>query len=581
MRIYIWKQRAFRIARDGGAGDAKERGCRTADGRQYPSSQRIRLAVLLSAVLAACGGGEFEDIDQFMDEKRTRPGGVIPSVPPFKTYEAFAYSAATQRSPFDQAAETRETGQPHALSAVKPDGERPRELPGQPSPIASLPRVVDGGEFTYTDNLLSFDFQDIEVRTVLQLIADVAEQNLVASDAVSGRITLRLQDVPWEQALELVLKTSGLDKRRVGGVLMVGTVAEIAERERQDIETRRQIAELTPLHTELIHIRHASADDVAQLFEAGGKGGEGSDGPMLSARGSVVVDTRTNALIVTDTEVRLTALRGLIDRLDIPVRQVMIEAQIVIAQSDVSDQLGIRWGGAHKDGSYSASAGLGNLSKMNESMDIGGGDGKTLHLNLPDALLVDLGVSAATSSFALGYASSDLFLAAELSALEAQGIGEVISQPKVITGDKQKASIKSGTEVPYQQSSANGETTVAFKEAVLRLDVTPNITPDDRVLLTLEINQDSLGSLVPSGSGGAIPTIDTTELNTQVLVGNGETVVLGGVFRTEDVESITAVPLLGDIPLLGRLFKNTHHKQTKTETLIFVTPHILAEDAAQ
>ena len=435
-------------------------------------------------------------------------------------------------------------------------------------------RADDGeGEFAYADDHLSFNFQDIEVRTVLQLIADVTDQNLVASDAVSGRITLRLQNVPWDQALELVLKTSGLDKRRVGDVLMVGPASEIAERERQDIETRRQIAELTPLQTALIRIRHADADNVAKLFETDG---ERDDGPMMSSRGSMVVDVRTNALIVTDTEARLMAIRGLVDSIDIPVRQVMIEAQIVIAQSDVSEHLGIRWGGGHL-GRYSTSAGLGNLSKLNENVAAN----KPLSLNFPDALLVDLGVSAATSSFALGYASSDLFLAAELSALEAQGIGEVISQPKVITGDKQKASIKSGTEVPYQQSSANGETTVAFKEAVLRLDVTPNITPDDRVLLTLEIHQDSVGSLVPSGSGGAIPTIDTTELNTQVLVGNGETVVLGGVFRTEDVESTTSVPFLGDIPLLGYLFKSTRHQQTKTETLIFVTPHILEEDATE
>jgi type IV pilus assembly protein PilQ len=203
--------------------------------------------------------------------------------------------------------------------------------------------------------------------------------------------------------------------------------------------------------------------------------------------------------------------------------------------------------------------------------------GETPTLSFPGALLVDLGVAAATGSFAVGYTSNDLFLTAELSALEAAGNGEVVSQPKIITGDKQLAVIKSGTEVPYQESSANGETTVAFKEAVLSLSVTPNITPDDRILLDLIINQDSVGDLVPSGSGGAIPTIDTTQLTTQVLVGNGETVVLGGVFRTEDVQSVSKVPFFGDLPYLGAFFKNTNYQSTKTETLIFITPRILAE----
>ncbi len=437
------------------------------------------------------------------------------------------------------------------------------------------PREVETrkSEFAYVGDRLSLNFQDIEVRAVLQLIADFTELNLVASDTVSGRITLRLQNVPWDQALDLVLKTKGLDKRQVGNVLMVAPAAEIAERERQEIEANKQIAELAPLQTEFIRIRYANAADVVGLFEAGSEEG----GTLISRRGSVIVDTRTNSLIVTDTAAKLDEIRELIDHVDIPIRQVMIEARIVIAQSDVAQQLGIRWGGGYldigNDDVFSASGDLENVTSLNEAVI----SGETPTLSFPGALLVDLGVATATGSFAVGYTSNDLFLTAELSALEAAGKGEVVSQPKIITGDKQRAVIKSGTEIPYQESSANGETTVAFKEAVLSLQVTPNITPDDRILLDLVINQDSVGDLVPSGSGGAIPTIDTTQLTTQVLVGNGETVVLGGVFRTEDIESVSKVPFFGDLPYLGAFFKSTNYQSTKTETLIFITPRILAD----
>ncbi len=428
-------------------------------------------------------------------------------------------------------------------------------------------------EFNYVGDRLSLNFQDIEIRAVLQLIADFTELNLVASDTVQGRITLRLQNVPWDQALELVLKTKGLDKRQVGNVLMVAPAAEIAERERQEIEANKQIAELAPLQTEFIRIRYAQAANVVNLLAAGSEEG----GSLVSGRGSVIVDERTNSLIVTDTASKLGEIRNLIDRVDIPIRQVMIEARIVIAQSDASRSLGIQWGGAYldigDDDVTSVAGDLDNVVSLNN--DVTQGNPPTV--NFPGALLVDLGVAGASGSFAVGYTSNDLFLAAELSALESSGTGEVVSQPKVITGDKQQASIKSGTEVPFQQSSANGETTVAFKEAVLALDVTPNITPDDRILLDLVINQDSVGELVPSGTGGAIPSIDTTQLTTQVLVGNGETVVLGGVFRTEDIQSVTKVPFFADIPYVGNLFKSTNYEASKTETLIFITPRILAE----
>jgi type IV pilus assembly protein PilQ len=427
-------------------------------------------------------------------------------------------------------------------------------------------------EFTYVGDRISLNFQDIEVRAVLQLIADFTELNLVASDTVSGRITLRLQNVPWDQALELVLKTKGLDKRQVGNVLMVAPAAEIAERERQQIEANKQIAELAPLVSEFIRIRYANATEVVSLFQAGSEEG----GTLISPRGSVIVDKRTNSLIVTDTAAKLAEIRDLIELVDIPVRQVMIEARIVIAQTDLTKNLGIEWGGGYlnNDGDdiFSISGDTDNVVSLNESVI----NGETASLDYPGALLVDLGVTR-NSGFAVGFTSNDLFLTAELSALEAAGDGEVVSQPKVITGDKQQANIKSGTEIPYQESSASGETTTSFKDAVLELDVTPNITPDDRILLDLQINQDSVGDLVPSGRGGFIPSIDTTELNTQVLVGNGETVVLGGIFKTEKLQTINKVPFFGDIPYIGAFFRNETNNNTKTETLIFITPRILAD----
>ena len=440
-------------------------------------------------------------------------------------------------------------------------------------PLTKKERDARLDEFSYVGERISLNFQDIEVRAVLQLIADFTELNLVASDTVSGRITLRLQNVPWDQALELVLKTKGLDKRQVGNVLMVAPAAEIAERERQEIESNKQIAELAPLQSEFIRIRYATASDLVTLFQAGSEEG----GSLISSRGSVVVDPRTNSIIVTDTAVKLTEIRNLIDLVDIPIRQVMIEARIVIAQSDLQKELGIQWGGGAvtnvNGNALTASGDTDNVVGLNEQI-IGG---QQSSLSYPGALLVDLGTSAAAGSFALGFTSENLFLTAELSALEASGEGEVVSQPKVITGDKQQATIKSGKEIPYQEGSLSGQNTTSFKEAVLQLEVTPNITPDDRVILDLVITQDSLGELVPSGQGGFIPSIDTTELTTQVLVGNGETVVLGGVFKEEDINSVRKVPFFGDIPYVGALFRNNSSTKTKTETLIFITPRILAD----
>lgn len=436
-------------------------------------------------------------------------------------------------------------------------------------------------EFAFTGQRLSLNFQDIEVRAVLQIIADFTGLNLVASDTVTGKITLRLQNVPWDQALALVLKTKGLDKRQEGNVLMVAPAAEIAERERQELESKKQVQELAPLQTEHIRIRYARAKDLYKLFSptGGGGGAQGGQAPagtgsILSSRGKVIVDDRTNSLLVTETAQKLEDFRRIVKLLDVPIRQVLIEARIVIANSNFDQELGIRWGGAvaEPSGHWTAAGGLNTVTNGLNSYNQGG----TYNVAFPDALGVNLGVAGSTSSIAVGYTDANTYLGLELSALESQGRGEVVSQPKVITGDKQQATIKSGTEIPYQQSAANGETTVSFKEAVLKLDVTPSITPDDRVILDLVINQDSVGQNVSTGTG-TVPSIDTNAIKTQVLVGNGETVVLGGVFKSTDINKVSKVPFLGDIPYVGRLFRHDIVSKEKQELLIFITPRILAD----
>ncbi|AKH70500.1 type IV pilus secretin PilQ/competence protein [Spongiibacter sp. IMCC21906] len=436
-------------------------------------------------------------------------------------------------------------------------------------------------EFAYVGEKLSLNFQDIEVRSVLQLIADFTDLNLVASDTVTGNITLRLQNVPWDQALELVLKTKGLDKRQVGNVLMVAPAAEIAERERQQIEAQKQVEELAPLQTEFIRIRYADADELFRLFKPEDRDSETSTGSILSPRGKVIVDKRTNSLLITETADRLEEFRRLVSLIDVPVRQVQIEARIVRASSDFDRALGVRWGGAYirRDGDniYSANGDIESDQQTQNNFVNALAAGSPTFQATP-GLVTDLGVNSAAGTFALGFISPDVLLNLELSALESKGRGEIVSQPRIVTGDKEPAIIKSGTEIPYPESSANGETTIAFKEAVLKLDVTPIITPDDRIIMDLTINQDTVGELViATGLGGQVPTIDTTELKTRVLVSNGETVVLGGVYDQLDIESETKVPFLGDIPFLGRLFKNTSVTREKQETLIFITPRILAD----
>lgn len=452
--------------------------------------------------------------------------------------------------------------------------------------------------FAFNGEKLSLNFQDIKVRSVLQLIADFTGLNLVTSDSVKGSITLRLQDVPWDQALDLILKTKGLDKRQVGNVLMVAPAAEIAEREFQEIETRKQLVELAPLQTEFIRIRYADAGDIFNLFQnedggvsdEEGTGAAGATGSILSPRGRVVVDERTNTIVITDTADKIEEFKYLINNIDIPLRQVLVEARIVIANDSLDEQIGITWGGGTADQGTGDRFGItGSLNSLvseagadaDERTDIFGAVNGQGSVEFPDANFVDLGVSSnfgTPQSFALGYLADNAFLGLELSAIAAEGRGEVVSQPKLITGDKQEAEIKTGEDIPFVESSASGRSTVKFREAVLSLKVTPSITPDNRLILDLVVKQDSRSAdLVFGENNSSVPIIARNEIRTQALVDNGKTIVLGGVFREAELESETKVPLLGDLPLLGRLFKRTTTNSEKNELLIFITPRILSD----
>ncbi|XQE69075.1 type IV pilus secretin PilQ [Pseudomonas sp. P3C3] len=432
-------------------------------------------------------------------------------------------------------------------------------------------------KFAYTGEKLSLNFQDIDVRSVLQLIADFTDLNLVASDTVQGNITLRLQNVPWDQALDLVLKTRGLDKRKVGNVLLIAPADEIAARERQELEAQNQIAELAPLRRELIQVNYAKASDIAALFQsvAGISGeGEGAD----SERGSVTVDDRTNSIIAYQTQDKLDELRRIVAQLDIPVRQVLIEARLVEASVGYDKSLGVRWGGAVSNGKWSA-YGKDGSQGLTDDEDRSCGPfagGCTLPTTEDDGgspvPFVDLGANAATSGIGIGFLTDNAILDLQLSAMEKTGNGEVISQPKVVTSDKETAKILKGTEVPYQESSSSGATTVSFKEAALSLEVTPQITPDNRIIMEVKVNKDE-----PDYENAVlgVPPIKKNEVNAKVLVNDGETIVIGGVFSNTQSKSVEKVPLLGDIPYLGRLFRRDTVTDTKNELLVFVTPRIM------
>ncbi|MBV2133548.1 type IV pilus secretin PilQ [Pseudomonas sp. MAP12] len=413
--------------------------------------------------------------------------------------------------------------------------------------------------FAYTGEKLSLNFQDIDVRSVLQLIADFTDLNLVASDTVQGNITLRLQNVPWDQALDLVLKTKGLDKRKIGNVLLVAPADEIAARERQELEAQKQIAELAPLRREVLQLNYAKASDVAGLFKEFSEGAEQKD-----MRGSIIFDDRTNSLIAYLTEDRLDELRRIVTQLDIPVRQVMIEARIVEANVGYNKSLGVRWGGQQ---TFANDRGL--IYGNDDQGDEEGSDG-------PNMPFVDLGVAGRTSGIGIGYVTDNLLLDLELTAMESSGNGEIVSQPKVVTSDKETAKILSGTEIPYQEASSSGATSTSFKEAALSLEVTPQITPDNRVVMEVKVTKDApdYGNM-----RNGVPPISKNEVNAKVLAADGETIVIGGVYSNVQNKNVEKVPFLGDLPFLGRLFRRDTVSDSKSELLIFLTPRIMDSQA--
>jgi type IV pilus assembly protein PilQ len=430
-------------------------------------------------------------------------------------------------------------------------------------------------QVVYSGDRLSLNFQDIEVRAVLQLLADFTGLNVVVSDTVAGNITLRLKNVPWDQALDIILKTKGLSMRQTGNVIMVAPTQEIVNQEKLDLESQQQIEELAPLRSEFIQINYAKAAEIAAILKT-------EENQLLTQeRGNVTVDPRTNTLLVQDTSAKLEDIRRIIAKLDVPVRQVMIESRIVIANNDFARDLGVRFGYTKTN--------LPNLPPGNVSKGFGEvtggiegpltGDnfwGNTINDQVP--LMVNL--PAATPSGAINLLIGKIgsyLLQLELSAMQREGRGEIVSSPRVITSDQHPATIKVGQEIPYQESSASGRTTVSFKEAVLKLDVTPHITPDDRISMVLEVKKDN-PDFTREVLG--VPPVDTRSVKTNVLVDNGETVVLGGVYERTKSFNKEQVPWLGDLPILGHLFKTTNRQDDNSELLIFVTPKILKEDLA-
>ncbi len=432
----------------------------------------------------------------------------------------------------------------------------------------------------YVGERLTLNFQDIETRAVLQLLADVSGRNIVVSDTVQGNVTLRLQNVPWDQALDIVLATKGLDMRENGNVIIVALREEIAAREKADLESRQEISELEPLTSEFLQVNYAKAGDIASLIQSS------TGNFMLSERGTVGIDERTNTLLLQDTADRIATIRRLVLTLDIPVRQVLIESRIVVVADNFSRDLGVRWGvtavnDRSTNGLLSVTGSAeGNDTIIQSGLDNINNNGTAFPVTVPslsDRFAVNLPISNPAGQLAVALLDDDFLVDLELSALQAEGNGEVISSPRIITANQKEATIKQGVEIPYQQSASSGATTIQFKEAVLSLTVTPQITPDDRIIMDLLVTKDSIGEVVSDSLGGSIPSIDTRSVETQVLVNNGQTVVLGGIYETELTESETKVPYLGDIPFLGALFKSTLVKSQRTELLIFVTPKIIKE----
>lgn len=454
----------------------------------------------------------------------------------------------------------------------------------------------------YTGQKISLDFQKVDIRALLQIIADVAQVNMVVSDAVKGEIAIRLDDVPWDQALAIILQSKGLGERQQGNVIFVAPLEEMAARRKMELESQQQVTQLAPLRSELLQVNYAKAEDIAKLLKS-------DNNSILGARGRVTVDSRTNTLLILDTSDKLTDIRALIQRLDVPVRQVQIESRIVIANNNFDRQVGAQFGitALSKMGSNGLVTTSGTTVGTNQVIQnyinngqtlpiqppgltnsvTGGGTGGTggtggsttnqtfSNINNP-RFNINLPVTATNpASIGLAILGSKFLVDMELQALQAEGVGEVISNPRVITANGKEATIEQGQEIPYQESTSSGATSIQFKKAVLGLTVTPQITPDGRIIMDLSVRSDAVGQNVPTGNGGFAPAIDTRRVTTQVLVNDGQTVVLGGIYQDTKQTSVSKVPLLGDIPILGVLFRFTEHQNNRAELLVFITPKIL------
>ena len=435
----------------------------------------------------------------------------------------------------------------------------------------------------YEGQRLTLNFQDIETRAVLQLLAETSGRNIVVSDTVQGNVTLRLRNVPWDQALDIVMTTKGLDMRENGNVIIVAPAEEIAARETADLEAQQAISELEPLYSEFLQVNYAKAGDLASLIDADGANS------LLSERGSIAVDDRTNTLLVQDTAERLQNIRRMVRTLDIPIKQVLIESRIVVVNDDFSRDLGVRLGvTAFEENSTDgltviSGTGTGTDTMINSALEnlADPNNGTPFPVQVPslsNRYNINTPIESPAGRFALAVLETDYLVDLELTALEAEGRGEIVSTPRVITANQKEARIEQGVEIPYQQSASSGATTIQFKKAVLSLTVTPQITPDNNIIMDLRVHKDSVGDIISTGGlGGTVPSIDTRAVETQVLVADGQTVVLGGIYETERRETINKVPFLGDIPFAGVLFKSRQITDNKAELLIFVTPRIIEE----
>jgi len=410
----------------------------------------------------------------------------------------------------------------------------------------------------FTGRAFTFNFQDIPVRTALQLIADFNGFNLVTSDTVDGNITLRLDGIPWDQALDIILKVRGLDKRMEGNILMVAPSDELAAREAKELQARQQVEELAPLYSEYVQVNYAKASSLASLIK-------NKDNSILSPRGSVTVDGRTNTLLIRDTAQSIEDIKRMVGVLDIPVRQVVIESRMVTVKDNINEELGIRWGVTNTDGEYGSSGTLTGADSANQGITP----------NLSDRMNVNLPVASPAGSLAFQVArlADGTILDLELSAMEKENKGEIIASPRITTANQKEAYIEQGVEIPYQEAASSGATATQFKSAVLSLTVKPHITPDDRIILDLVVTQDTVSDI----SNGSAPAIDTQRISTQVLANNGETIVLGGIYQQQVLSTVSKVPVLGDIPYFGWMFRNSSNFNEKKELLIFVTPRIVTE----